>query len=57
MVKTYLRHGPTEVFGLVASSTSNSVWDGRKAYVAACEDVLVWETRTGQQVTTLLALA
>ncbi|GAA5940698.1 snoRNA-binding rRNA-processing protein DIP2 [Sporobolomyces koalae] len=50
MVKTYLRHGPTEVFGLVASSTSNAVWDGRKAYVAACEDVLVWETRTGNQV-------
>ncbi|GAA5885783.1 hypothetical protein JCM16303_006062 [Sporobolomyces ruberrimus] len=50
MVKTYLRHGPTEVFGLVASNTSNSVWDGRKAYVPACEDVLVWETRTGNQV-------
>jgi U3 small nucleolar RNA-associated protein 12 len=50
MVKTYLRHGPTEVFGLVASNTSNSVWDGRKVYVPACEDVLVWETRTGTQV-------
>ncbi|GAA5952168.1 hypothetical protein JCM3765_005213 [Sporobolomyces pararoseus] len=50
MVKTYLRHGPTEVFGLVTSNTSNSVWDGKKAYVPACEDVLVWETRTGTQI-------
>jgi len=50
MVQSYLRHGPTESFGLVASSSSNSVFDGRRAYVPALEDVLVWDVKKGEQV-------
>ncbi|GAA6062841.1 hypothetical protein JCM10212_001847 [Sporobolomyces blumeae] len=49
MVKTYLRHGPTEVTGLIASASSNSVWDGRKAYCPGLEDVLVWDVKKGEQ--------
>lgn len=52
MVQSYLRHGPTESFGLVASSSSNSVFDGRRAYVPALEDVLVWDVKKGEQVGT-----
>lgn len=73
MVKSYLRHGPTEVdliyffcfklliitqaFGLICSAGSNSIYDGKLAFVPALEDVLVWDVRKGQQVskfTTLL---
>ncbi|GAA5920365.1 hypothetical protein JCM1841_005590 [Sporobolomyces salmonicolor] len=50
MVKTYLRHGPTESFGVVASASANSIWDGRKAYCPALEDVLVWDVKKGEQV-------
>ncbi|KAM0790814.1 hypothetical protein ACM66B_004659 [Microbotryomycetes sp. NB124-2] len=49
MVRSYLRHGPTESFGLVTSASSNSVFDGRKAYVPALEDVLVWDVKKGEQ--------
>ncbi|KAL8278427.1 hypothetical protein RQP46_009117 [Phenoliferia psychrophenolica] len=48
-VKSYLRHGPTEVFGVVASSSSNSLYDGKRAYVPALEDVLVWDVKKGEQ--------
>jgi hypothetical protein len=50
MVKSYLRHGGTEAFGIIASSSSNSVFDGRKAYVPSLEDVLVWEVKKGELV-------
>ncbi|KAH8106121.1 WD-repeat-containing protein [Cristinia sonorae] len=50
MVQSYLRHGPTEAFGLVASPSSNSHYDGRLAYVPALEDVLVWDVKQGQQL-------
>lgn len=50
-VKSYLRHGPTEVFGVVASSSSNSIYDGKRAYVPALEDILVWDVKKGEQVT------
>ncbi|GAA5974777.1 hypothetical protein JCM11641_007261 [Rhodosporidiobolus odoratus] len=50
MVKSYLRHGPTEAFGVIASAGSNTVWDGRKAYCPALEDVLVWDVKKGEQV-------
>ncbi|KAM0754199.1 WD40 repeat-like protein [Meredithblackwellia eburnea MCA 4105] len=49
MVKSYLRHGPTEAFGVIASSSSNSLFDGRKAYVPALEDVLVWDVKKAEQ--------
>ncbi|GAA5889234.1 hypothetical protein JCM6882_000682 [Rhodosporidiobolus microsporus] len=50
MVRSYQRHGPTEAFGVIASSGSNTVWDGRKAYCPALEDVLVWDVKKGEQV-------
>ncbi|KIJ37465.1 hypothetical protein M422DRAFT_178030 [Sphaerobolus stellatus SS14] len=49
MVRSYLRHGPTEAFGLICSAGSNSVYDGKLAYVPALEDVLVWDVKKGQQ--------
>ncbi|TFK43635.1 WD-repeat-containing protein [Crucibulum laeve] len=48
MVQSYLKHGPTQAFGLVCSSSSNSLFDGRHAYVPALEDVLVWDVKKGQ---------
>ncbi|KAI0776016.1 WD-repeat-containing protein [Trametes elegans] len=50
MVQSYLRHGPTEAFGLVCSSSSNSQYDGKLAYVPALEDVLVWDVKKGQML-------
>ncbi|KAI0254369.1 WD-repeat-containing protein [Lactifluus subvellereus] len=50
MVQSYLRHGPTQAFGVVCSPSSNSVYDGKLAYVPALEDVLVWDVKTGQMV-------
>ncbi|KLO08525.1 WD-repeat-containing protein [Schizopora paradoxa] len=50
MVKSYSRHGPTEAFGLVCSSSSNSAWDGKFAYVPALEDVIVWDVKRAQMM-------
>ncbi|KAI0082587.1 WD40 repeat-like protein [Panus rudis PR-1116 ss-1] len=50
MVQSYLRHGPTEAFGLICSSSSNSHYDGKLAYVPALEDVLVWDVKKGQML-------
>ncbi|KAG2369907.1 WD40-repeat-containing domain protein [Suillus spraguei] len=50
MVQSYLRHGPTQAFGLICSSTSNSLYDGKLAYVPALEDVLVWDMKKGQML-------
>ncbi|KAI0638283.1 WD-repeat-containing protein [Trametes polyzona] len=50
MVQSYLRHGPTEAFGLVCSASSNSHYDGKLAYVPALEDVLVWDVKKGQML-------
>jgi len=41
MVRSYSRHGPVEAFGIIAGNSSNSIFDGKVAYVPACEDVLV----------------
>ncbi|KNZ61285.1 hypothetical protein VP01_1426g3 [Puccinia sorghi] len=49
MVKSYFLHGGTEVFGLVASNTSNSLFDGKRAFVPALEDVYVWDVKRGEQ--------
>ncbi|KAF6762715.1 WD-repeat-containing protein [Ephemerocybe angulata] len=48
MVQSYLRHGPTQAFGLVCSATSNAVFEGKLAYVPALEDVLVWDVKKGE---------
>ncbi|KAJ7283753.1 WD-repeat-containing protein [Mycena rebaudengoi] len=50
MVVSYLRHGPTQAFGIVCSSSSNSEYDGKLAYVPALEDILVWDVKKGQMV-------
>ncbi|TFY59804.1 hypothetical protein EVJ58_g5546 [Rhodofomes roseus] len=50
MVQSYLKHGPTEAFGLVCSSSSSSHYDGKLAYVPALEDVLVWDVKKGQMI-------
>ncbi|TFK55785.1 WD40 repeat-like protein [Heliocybe sulcata] len=50
MVQSYLRHGPTQAFGLVCSASSNSVYDERLAYVPALEDVLVWDVKKGEML-------
>ncbi|KAF9469098.1 WD-repeat-containing protein [Collybia nuda] len=50
MVQTYQKHGPTQAFGLVCSSASNSQFDGKLAYVPALEDVLVWDVKKGHMV-------
>ncbi|WRT69934.1 uncharacterized protein IL334_006925 [Kwoniella shivajii] len=50
MVRSYMRHGPTQAFGIVNSPTANSSYDGRLAYVAGWEDVLVWDVKRGEMV-------
>ncbi|KAF8165445.1 WD-repeat-containing protein [Crassisporium funariophilum] len=50
MVQSYLKHGATQAFGVVCSASSNSVFDGRSAYVPALEDVLVWDVKKGQML-------
>lgn len=51
MVRSYNRHEPIAVFGLIASNTAVRPvlsGDGKRAYVAALEDVLVWDVRRGE---------
>ncbi|KAJ7095283.1 WD-repeat-containing protein [Mycena belliarum] len=50
MVASYLRHGPTQAFGIVCGSSANSEYDGKLAYVPALEDILVWDVKKGQMV-------
>ncbi|WVR09691.1 hypothetical protein IAU60_006766 [Kwoniella sp. DSM 27419] len=50
MVRSYMRHGPTQAFGIICSPTANSSYDGRLAYVAGWEDVLVWDVKRGEMV-------
>ncbi|KAG9317569.1 WD40-repeat-containing domain protein [Chiua virens] len=50
MVQSYLRHGPTQAFGLICSVSSNSLYDGKHAYVPALEDVLVWDMKKGHML-------
>ncbi|WWC72303.1 uncharacterized protein I206_106265 [Kwoniella pini CBS 10737] len=50
MVRSYMRHGPTQAFGIINSPTANSSYDGRYAYVAGWEDVLVWDVKRGEMV-------
>ncbi|KAK7695479.1 hypothetical protein QCA50_000115 [Cerrena zonata] len=50
MVQSYLKHGPTEAFGLICSASANSYYDGKLAYVPALEDILVWDVKKGQML-------
>lgn len=50
MVRSYLRHEPTQAFGLIASNQANSLFDGKLAFLPALEDVLVWHVKTAKLV-------
>ncbi|KAK8853493.1 hypothetical protein IAR55_004200 [Kwoniella newhampshirensis] len=50
MVRSYMRHGPTQAFGVICSPTANSSYDGKLAYVAGWEDILVWDVKRGEMV-------
>lgn len=69
MVRSYQRHGPTQVrssllclicsadptphdqaFGVICSPAATATFDGRTAHVPAWEDVLGWDMRRGEQV-------
>ena len=40
-----------QAFGVICSPTANSYFDGRLAYVPGWEDVLVWDVKRGEMVT------
>ncbi|KAL4075947.1 WD40-repeat-containing domain protein [Scleroderma citrinum] len=50
MVQDYLRHGPTQAFGLICTNSSNSKYNGKIAHVPALEDVLVWDMKKGEML-------
>lgn len=52
MVRSYLRHEPTQAFGLICSPAGRATLasDGKTATVAALEDVLRWDVKTGEQM-------
>ncbi len=55
MVRSYYRHQPAAAFGLIASNTAVRPVldsDGKTAFVAALEDVLVWSIKRGQLLAT-----
>ncbi|KAK3576496.1 hypothetical protein CHS0354_034171 [Potamilus streckersoni] len=59
LTRQYLRYVPSSVFGLIGSQKSNVVYLeihgvlGKYCMVGACEDVIVWDLRTGEKVLTL----
>ncbi|KAJ8314591.1 hypothetical protein KUTeg_006741 [Tegillarca granosa] len=59
LTKQYLRNVPGPVFGLIASQKSNIVFleirgqSGKYCAVGACEDVIIWDLRTGEKFLTL----
>ncbi|XP_060076229.1 WD repeat-containing protein 3-like [Ylistrum balloti] len=59
LTKQYLRYVQDAVFGLVASQKSNVVFmelkgmRGRHCAVGVCEDVIIWDVRTGEKYMTL----
>lgn len=40
----------SQAFGLICTNSSNSIYDGKIAYVPALEDVLVWDMKRGEMV-------
>ncbi|EJU06188.1 WD40 repeat-like protein [Dacryopinax primogenitus] len=48
MVRSYLRWGPTQAFGIICSPGSNGLFDGKLAYVPGLEDILVWDVKKAQ---------
>lgn len=60
LTKQYLRYIPGPVLGLVGGQKSNIVFldikgvKGKYCAVGACENVLVWDLRTGEKVQYML---
>jgi hypothetical protein len=50
-------HLTKQAFGVICSPTANSSYDGKLAYVAGWEDVLVWDVKLGEMVSSLLSLS
>ena len=56
LTRQYLRYAQAEVFGVIASNKSNVLFldvrgtRGKYCAVGACEDVIVWDIRTGEKV-------
>lgn len=59
LTRDYLRYAQCEVFGVIASNKCNVVFldvrgtRGKYCAVGACEDVIVWDIRTGEKRFTL----
>ncbi|KAH3725680.1 WD repeat-containing protein 3-like [Dreissena polymorpha] len=57
LTKQYLRYTADEVFGLVGTGKSNIVYigaiPGKYCAVGACENVIIWDLRTGEKHLTL----
>ena len=60
LTKQYLRYAAGEVFGVIAGNKSNIVFlnnagsQGKYCATGACEDVIVWDIRTGDKVGVML---
>ncbi|XP_053396135.1 WD repeat-containing protein 3-like [Mercenaria mercenaria] len=59
LTKQYLRYAAGEVFGVIAGNKSNIIFlhivgnHGKYCATGACEDVIVWDIRTGDKYFTL----
>lgn len=59
VTKQYLRYTASEVFGVIAGNKSNIIFlninasQGKYCATGACEDVIVWDIRTGEKFMTL----
>lgn len=58
MVKAYLRYEAQATFGVITSSTANTVYDhsGKIAITPALEEVLLWDLKKGVEVLTCIEL-
>lgn len=56
ITKQYLRYEASDVFGVIAGNKANVTilngfgGQGRFCATGACEDVIVWDIRTGEKV-------
>lgn len=59
VTKQYLRYTPGPLFGVVASNKANIIFldirgiKGKYCAVGACEDVIIWDLRTGEKFNSL----
>lgn len=60
LTKQYLRYVPGPIFNVIASLKSNAVFVelraqvGRYVAAGACENVIIWDSKTGEKINTLL---